>query len=131
MFYKKAVLKNFAIFTGKHLCWSHFLIKLQAWSSYWSFTVNVAKFLIAFANICLIAFANGCFYTCERLRLNVSCVEEEYRWFWLSGNHAILSLTLETRNWIDARGSQALRKCFMYSILRVVRSAFICSNSTI
>ena len=30
MFYKKAVLKNFAIFTGKQLCWSLFLIKLQA-----------------------------------------------------------------------------------------------------
>ena len=26
---KKAVLKNFAIFTGKHLCWGLFLIKLQ------------------------------------------------------------------------------------------------------
>ena len=29
VFYKKAVLKNFAIFTGKRLCWSLFLIKLQ------------------------------------------------------------------------------------------------------
>ena len=29
VFYKKTVLKNFAIFT-KHLCWSLFLIKLQA-----------------------------------------------------------------------------------------------------
>ena len=27
VFYKKAVLKNFVIFTGKHLCWSLFLIK--------------------------------------------------------------------------------------------------------
>ena len=27
---KKAVLKNFAIFRGKQLCWSPFLIKLQA-----------------------------------------------------------------------------------------------------
>ena len=27
---KKAVLKNIAIFTGIHLCWSLFLIKLQA-----------------------------------------------------------------------------------------------------
>ena len=27
---KKAVLNSFAIFTGKHLCWSLFLIKLQA-----------------------------------------------------------------------------------------------------
>ena len=26
---KKAFLKNFAIFTGKHLCWSLFLMKLQ------------------------------------------------------------------------------------------------------
>ena len=26
---KKAVLKNLAIFTGEHLCWSLFLIKLQ------------------------------------------------------------------------------------------------------
>ena len=25
-FYKKAIFKNFAIFTGKHLCWSLFLI---------------------------------------------------------------------------------------------------------
>ena len=28
---KKAVLKSFAIFTGKHLCWCFFLIKLQFW----------------------------------------------------------------------------------------------------
>ena len=27
---KKAALKNFAIFTRKHLCWSLFVIKLQA-----------------------------------------------------------------------------------------------------
>ena len=31
MFFKVGVLKNFANFTGKHLCWSLFLIKLQAW----------------------------------------------------------------------------------------------------
>ena len=30
MFFKIDVLKNFAIFTEKHLCWSLFLIKLQA-----------------------------------------------------------------------------------------------------
>ena len=28
MFFKISVLENFAIFTGKHLCWSLFLIKL-------------------------------------------------------------------------------------------------------
>ena len=30
MFFKTGVLRNFPIFTGKHLCWSLFLIKLQA-----------------------------------------------------------------------------------------------------
>ena len=29
MLFKKTVFKNFARFTGKHLCWSHFLIKFQ------------------------------------------------------------------------------------------------------
>ena len=36
MFFKIGVLKNFAKFTGKHLCWSWFLIKLH---------VNIVKFL--------------------------------------------------------------------------------------
>ena len=30
MFFKIGALKNFANFKGKHLCWSLFLIKLQA-----------------------------------------------------------------------------------------------------
>ena len=30
-FFKIGALKNFAIFTGKHLCWSFFLIKLLVW----------------------------------------------------------------------------------------------------
>ena len=30
MFFKVGVLKNFASFTGKHLCWGLFLINLQA-----------------------------------------------------------------------------------------------------
>ena len=33
MFFKIGVLKNFAIFPGKHLWRSYFLIKLQAWRS--------------------------------------------------------------------------------------------------
>ena len=31
MFFKIDVLKSFERFTGKHLCWSYLLIKLQAW----------------------------------------------------------------------------------------------------
>ena len=33
MFFKIEVLKNFAKFTVKHLCWSLILVKLQAWRS--------------------------------------------------------------------------------------------------
>ena len=33
LFCKKVALKNFAIFTGKQLCWNLFLIKLQAFRS--------------------------------------------------------------------------------------------------
>ena len=48
VFCKKAALKNFAIFTGKHLCWSLFLIKLQAFRC---FSMNIAKTSIL-RNIC-------------------------------------------------------------------------------
>ena len=54
MFYQKAVLQYFAIFTGNHLCWSIFLIKLQALNACYfikkrllhkCFPVNTANFL--------------------------------------------------------------------------------------
>ena len=31
MFFKIGVFWNFTVFTGKHLCWSLFLIRLHAW----------------------------------------------------------------------------------------------------
>ena len=40
MFFKIGALINFVIFRVKHLCWSLFLIKLQACN----FPVNIAKF---------------------------------------------------------------------------------------
>ena len=50
MFFKIGVLINFAIFTRKQLCWSLFLIKLQAIRlqkrlEHMYFPVNIAKFL--------------------------------------------------------------------------------------
>ena len=54
MFFKQGVLINFAIFTRKHhLCWSLFLIKLQAWRPVTllkrlqnkGFSMNILKFL--------------------------------------------------------------------------------------
>ena len=42
MFFKIGVLKNFAIFTGKHLCWSLFnkVAGLKATGEYWEFFKN-------------------------------------------------------------------------------------------
>ena len=56
MFSKAGVLKNFAIFAGKNLCWSFFLIEFQDWRPTFlfkkrlerrCFSVNIAKFLRA------------------------------------------------------------------------------------
>ena len=58
MFYKKAALKNFAIFTGKNLCWSLFLNENAGRKSsniikerlhHRSFPIEIAKFLKAVA----------------------------------------------------------------------------------
>ena len=52
---KKAALKHFAIFTGKHLCWSIFLIKFIITKlQHRYFPVNIARFLRAsiLYNIC-------------------------------------------------------------------------------
>ena len=46
IFFKIGVLKNFAIFAGKHLCLSLFLIKLREASAQ-VFPVNIAKFFRA------------------------------------------------------------------------------------
>ena len=49
---RKGVLKNF---TGKHLYWSLFLIKLQVTSQRWCFPLKFAKFLrtLIFKNTCI------------------------------------------------------------------------------
>ena len=53
LFYKKSVVKNFAKFTGKHLCHRIFFNKVLGWclqlikkeTLTWRFSVNFAKFL--------------------------------------------------------------------------------------
>ena len=65
VFHKKAVLKNFATFTGKHLCWSLFLIKLEAFRSDSKRDSNIGLFLWILQNFEEHLFwrisANGCF----------------------------------------------------------------------
>ena len=52
---QKAVLKHFAMFTGKYLCWSLFLIKfIKKKLQHRCFPVNIARLLRASSlwNIC-------------------------------------------------------------------------------
>ena len=51
MFFKTGSLKNFAIFTAKHLCWSFFLKKLFVFKKETPtqvFPVDIVKFLRTF-----------------------------------------------------------------------------------
>ena len=56
MIFKIGVLKNYAKFTGKHLCWSLFWIKLRSWrpSTLLNRDSNTSAFLSCFVVINLI-----------------------------------------------------------------------------
>ena len=69
MFCRKAALKDFAIFTRKHLCWSHFvawrpatLIEKSIQHRY--FLVNITKFLCT-AFLCNTSRGCSCCYYCQ------------------------------------------------------------------
>ena len=68
---KIAILKIFAIFTGKHLCWNLFLIKLQDWrpTNLLKRDSNTGVFLWKLLNFLKQLFwktsAKGCFCTFE------------------------------------------------------------------
>ena len=46
IFFKTVVLKYFAIFTGKHLCWSRYLIKFQCLHFYLKRDSNTGVFML-------------------------------------------------------------------------------------
>ena len=58
MFFKIGALKNFAYFTGRHLCWSLFLIKLQAFQE----NQNAAILVQVFHENCLNLFGERGWY---------------------------------------------------------------------
>ena len=61
MFFMIGVLKNFAIFTEKHLCWSHFLINfIKKRLKCRCFPVNIGKFL---RTALLIKHFRSCFWS--------------------------------------------------------------------
>ena len=51
VFYKKAVLENFAIFVGKQLCWSLFFNKLQTFNPTTKSRIQHRYFPVYIANV--------------------------------------------------------------------------------
>ena len=64
VFCEKNVFKNFAIFTGKHLCWSLFFNFIKKKLQHECFPVNIVKFS---RNLFSRTSAKGCFWQCCRL----------------------------------------------------------------
>ena len=60
MFFKKSVLNNFALFVGKYLCWSLFLIKLQPLGL--QKQVFSCEYCEIFKNTFLRNTSSGCFW---------------------------------------------------------------------
>ena len=75
-FMEKAVLKNFAVFTGKHLCWSLFFNKVASLKTFIKkrfrhrcFHVNIPKLHLFWRTS-----ANSCFCTYDHALSNVESV---------------------------------------------------------
>ena len=75
MFFRIVVLKNFAMFTGKHLCWRFFLIKLQAFRP--PSGLQHRCFPVKFA-----AFLRTPFFT-EQVRWLLLEISQELSLYWL------------------------------------------------
>ena len=68
-YFKKAILKNLAIFNGKHLCWSLFLIR---WQAFLSATVLKRDFQISVFSVIKKFLKPPILQnSCERLLLNI------------------------------------------------------------
>ena len=73
LFCKKGVLRNFANFTGKHLCWSFFLIELQEVCSFIKKRLRHRRFPEEFTKFLRtpnLKTVNGCFWN---LFFHLSC----------------------------------------------------------
>ena len=117
MFSKIDVFKKFAIFTGKHLCWSLFLINLQTLrpstllkrDSNTDVCVNVAKFL---RTVFLQNIPSGCFWTFEVFKLK--------RKRWIPLEYPKRMCRTYTKIWISLR--MLLRKAYIQIKLTLTKS---------
>ena len=86
MFFKEGVLKSYAIFPGKYLRWSHFLIKFQ---SFRPATLKVTSMKVFYCDYCKI-FKNIFFHRTPPVAASVTCERrslfQDMTWLFLSKN---------------------------------------------
>ena len=90
VFYKKGVHTNFAIFTGRHLCWSLFLKKLH----FWNFIKTRLQHKCSSVNLVKFLGTPILKNTCKRLLLNIQIIKISWTvytivgdWKWLAAWH--------------------------------------------
>ena len=122
---KKSILKNFANFTGKHMSWRLFLIRLQAWGLklYWKETATQML-------SCKICEILKNIYFEERLRTTVTVISKS----WM---HSFIQICLCQKNirtiapeknwspvrvwvWVRVRVSLGIISLIVYLILLIV-----------
>ena len=121
MFLRKEVLENFAIFTGIHLCWSLFLLKLQVfWSSglqfsceYWIF---LAASVVCISNVKIIKPRGESF--------EANNYEETFvnRWNYVHCNWNYLILVMFSSNFIIFNSQ-------LWAANRISKNIFLISNT--
>ena len=98
MFFRIGVLKNFAMFTGKNLCWSLFLIKLQAWKPAILFKRD-SKIGIFLWNL-------------EKFFLRTPFFTEHIRWLLLKISHEFSLYCIWERRVVSFRGTYWLSSSY-------------------
>ena len=97
VFYKRAVLKNIAIFSGKHLSQSLFLINLQAFRllQHSCFPQNIAKFL---RTASLKNITNSCF--CIQFTGNSQTMKQSFTKIQINRNQKCIQNPVKHLRWI-------------------------------
>ena len=117
VFYKKAVLKNFTIFTGKHQCWGLFFKTFLNRDSKTGVSGSLAKYsrLPNLKNICellLLGYFNGLLL--HKRKGSTSILHDSVRLQWPSHRYSLLFLSRYLWSWNISQACLRKRKIKPY-----------------
>ena len=133
MFFETGAFRNFPIFTGKHLCWSHFLIKLQAYFNT-CFLVNIAKFFdskspVASVDLLFLIKSNVGWFLLKRVdlvivrviyTLLVETIPTRFYWLTCRKQKLVQSKSLEQRLFVLILGFWQCRQVFVHYLMSIL-----------